>query len=157
MITKTHSGPFTPDQGGTFTFSIANIGTLSTTGPIVVTDPMPTGLRVVSAAGTGWDCSATTPFTVNCTNPGPLAPFAPALTITVQVSVLLGGPSTIRNTATVSTDGDSNPSNNSDSDVLGVDRSQLAPVASPAGFAAGVLALIGVAAWGLRRIRHSPR
>ena len=156
-ITKTHSGPFTPDQGGTFTLSIVNVGTLSTTGPITVNDPMPPGLRVVSASGTGWDCSATTQFSVNCTNPGPLAPGDPALVITVKVSVMLGGPSTITNTATVSTDDDSNPSNNTSSDVVGVHRPELAPAASPAGLAASVIALIGVAAWGLRRrLRSAP-
>jgi uncharacterized repeat protein (TIGR01451 family) len=156
-ITKKHSGPFTPDQGGTFTLSIVNVGTEATTGPITVTDPMPPGLRVVSASGTGWDCSATTPLRVNCTNPGPLAPepSVPALIITVKVSVMLGGPSTIRNTATVSTDDDSNPSNNTSSDVILVQRPELAPAASPAGLAAAVIALIGVAAWGLRRTRPS--
>jgi uncharacterized repeat protein (TIGR01451 family) len=165
-ITKTHSGPFTTDQGGTFTLSIVNVGTEATTGPITVTDPMPAGLRVVSAtggAGEGWDCLATTQFSVNCTNPGPLAVclpppgVCPVLTITVQVSVLAGGPITINNITTVSTEGDPDSFNNTASDEVVTQRPELAPVASPAGLAASVIALIGVAAWGLRRrLRRAP-
>jgi hypothetical protein len=71
--------------------------------------------------------------------------------ITVQVSIMPGGPSTIRNTAKVSTKDDSYLPNNVASDVVQLQRPELAPAASPAGLVVSVIALIGVAAWSLRR------
>lgn len=43
-----------------------------TTGPVIVTDTLPSGLTFVAGSGSGWTCSATGQD-VACTNPGPHA------------------------------------------------------------------------------------
>jgi uncharacterized repeat protein (TIGR01451 family) len=57
-ILKTHVG--TPVAGTDLTYHVAvtNTGPSDSVGPITVTDPLPTGEAYVSAAGTGWSCSA---------------------------------------------------------------------------------------------------
>jgi uncharacterized repeat protein (TIGR01451 family) len=86
-IAKSHTGSFTVGQNGTYTLTVSNVGNVATTGPLTVTDNLPTGLTFVSASGTGWSCSATGPV-VTCGNPATFAPGAtiPAITLTVGVS-----------------------------------------------------------------------
>ncbi|MBI1742083.1 DUF11 domain-containing protein [Candidatus Acetothermia bacterium] len=112
-ITKSHSGNFTLGVNGTYTLTVTNVGSASTTGTITVTDTLPTGLSFVAGIGSGWTCSTVGPI-VTCTNPGPLAPSASS-TITLTVNVSLAG--NLTNIATVSVSGDTNSTNNIASDA----------------------------------------
>ncbi len=74
QITKTHTGNFTQGQAGaTYTVTVSNAsGAAATSGTVTVTDTLPSGLTLVSLAGTGWTCA------VSCTRADVLAP-APAI------------------------------------------------------------------------------
>ncbi|HEU4431336.1 MAG TPA: hypothetical protein VFT98_21430 [Myxococcota bacterium] len=100
-IAKTHSGNFTTGQNGDYTITVSNAGPNSVTGTTTVTDTLPAGLTYVSGTGTGWSCSAAAQV-VTCTHAGPLASGAslPALTLTVAVAA--NAPSSLTNTASVS-------------------------------------------------------
>jgi uncharacterized repeat protein (TIGR01451 family) len=86
-IAKTHSGNFaraTPNA--TYTVTVSNAGGAPTTGDAVtVSETVPSGLTVVSMAGTGWDCL--TPG-LQCARREVLAPGSsyPPITVTVKVA-----------------------------------------------------------------------
>lgn len=130
-ITKSHSGSFAVGYTGTYTLTVTNIGAGSTTGPIIVTDTLPTGLTFVSGTGPGWTCSAALQV-VTCTNPGPLGPGASS-TITITVSVSGAAFPNVTNSATVSTPGDGDPNNNSDDDPTDIVAPDLQITKSHAG------------------------
>jgi uncharacterized repeat protein (TIGR01451 family) len=83
QITKTHTGNFTQGQAGaTYTVTVSNAsGAAATSGTVTVTDTLPSGLTLVSLAGTGWTCAVT------CTRADVLAAGAsyPPITVTVNV------------------------------------------------------------------------
>jgi len=82
-ITKTHTGSFTQgQQSAAYTVTVANTGTAATTGTVTVTETVPSGLTLVSMAGTGWTCTTNT-----CTRTDALAASASYPTITVTVNV----------------------------------------------------------------------
>lgn len=114
-IAKSHGAAFTAGQNGTYTITVTNVGSIATTGGLTVTDNLPAGLTYVSAAGTGWTCSATG-AAVTCGNPAILAPGAAAPAITLTVSVGNAAVPSVTNVATVSTPGDIVPGNNTASD-----------------------------------------
>ncbi len=114
-ITKTHAGNFTVGSNGSYQLTVSNVGAGATTGPITVSDALPTGLTYVSATGTGWSCSAVGQA-VTCTTPGPVAPAAALPTITLTVSVGAAAVPSVVNTSAVSTAGDANASNDTASD-----------------------------------------
>lgn len=95
---------------------VRNRGTAPTTGPITITSDLPGGLRLRGTEGNGYDCSESSDFLLICTYPGPLAPGAslPRLNVALDVEGPAGITATI--TATVSTEGDTNPANNTASD-----------------------------------------
>lgn len=108
VVNKTHAGVWTPGQTGTYTISVGNIGTASTTGTVTVTDSLPGGMTRVSMSGTGWACNFLT-----CTRSDALAPTSlyPPITLTVTV-----GGSSAYNNVYVQGGGETYTSNNSDSD-----------------------------------------
>ncbi len=114
-ITKSHTpGNFTQSQTGTYTLTVSNTGASPTSGPISVTDSLPTGLTSTAATGAGWSCTAGGQ-SVTCTRSDPLAPGASSpITLTVQVAV--NAPASVTNTAMVAGGGDVDSSNNSASD-----------------------------------------
>src|SRR5205085_3889921 len=57
-IDKSHNGNFTVGTNGTYTLTVTDVSTCSTTGMLTVTDTLPAGLSFVSGTGTGWNCSA---------------------------------------------------------------------------------------------------
>src|ERR1700730_3839530 len=61
-ITKTHTGNFTQGQNGaTYTVTVSNAaGAASTSGTVTVTETVPTGMTLVTMAGTGWTCATNT-------------------------------------------------------------------------------------------------
>ncbi len=89
-ITKTHTGSFTQGQAGAaYTITASNNGTSSTSGMVTVTDTLPSGLTLVSMAGSGWTCAGNI-----CTRSDSLAAGAkyPSITATVNVKANAGSP-----------------------------------------------------------------
>jgi uncharacterized repeat protein (TIGR01451 family) len=103
-------------RGGTasYTLTVTNLGRGATTGSVVVSDPMPTGLTVATTpSGMGWDCSASTTTNVSCVRTTSIAGNnASAPPITFNVSVAGNAPPSLTNTATVSTTGELITGNN---------------------------------------------
>jgi uncharacterized repeat protein (TIGR01451 family) len=119
-IDKSHEGDnFLRGRRGTYVLKVRNAGAQPTSEPITVTDALPAGLSFVSAFGNGWTCGEAG-GTVTCTTPGPLAAGAELPQINVRVDVATNAPDEIVNTASVSTQGDANPGNDSDSDTTPV-------------------------------------
>jgi uncharacterized repeat protein (TIGR01451 family) len=104
-ITKSHTGNFAPgQQGATYTVTVGNTGTAATNGTTVtVTDTVPTGLTLVSMAGTGWTC-----VNPSCSRTDALATAAsyPAITVTVNVAANASTPQV--NAASVTGGGSAN-------------------------------------------------
>jgi hypothetical protein len=96
--TKTHTGNFTKGQlGATYTVTVGNssAATGSTSGTVSVTETVPTGLTLVSLAGTGWSCTG-----AKCTRSNALAPGNTYPVITVTVNVSPTAPASVTNKVT---------------------------------------------------------
>jgi virginiamycin B lyase len=88
-ITKTHTGTFAQGQmNAVYTLTVSNQGG-PTNGTVTVTEMPPSGLTVVSMAGSGWTCSG-----VACTRSDVLNENSsyPAITVTVNVAANAGSP-----------------------------------------------------------------
>ncbi len=118
-IAKSHTGNFTVGQNGTFTITVTNVGNTPTTGGLTVTDNLPAGLGYISAAGTGWSCSAAGSV-VTCTNPAVVAVGTAAPPITLTVAVSSPAAPTATNVVSVATPGDAVSANNTASDAVTV-------------------------------------
>jgi uncharacterized repeat protein (TIGR01451 family) len=115
-ITKTHTGDFVVGVDGVYTLSVKNVGSLSIAGLITVTDPVPAGLNVVSAAGSGWVCGMSDQdVTCSVTPSGSLASGASLPDIRITVDPTLAAAPSVTNTATVTNVNDIDPDNNSSS------------------------------------------
>ena len=99
---KHHTGNFVQgQQGAIFLLSVQDQGLGPTAGTTVtVTENTPTGLTLVSMAGTGWTCPVS-PGNV-CTRSDVLASTASWPDITVTMNVATNAPSTLINVATIS-------------------------------------------------------
>jgi uncharacterized repeat protein (TIGR01451 family) len=95
---------------GTYTVSIRNGGVAPTTGPIMVTDNLPTGLTYVSGNGVGWSCSASGQD-VACSNTDSLAPGS-STTLELTVAVNGNAASQVTHSPVVTVSGDLIPANN---------------------------------------------
>ena len=123
LINKTHAGNFTVGVNGTYTLTVTNGGSASTSGTYTVTDNLPTGLTVASTpTGSGWACGTTVvgSSTATCTRSTAIAAgnSAPNITLTVVVSAAAYAASPVTNVANVSGGNEpaSNNGNNSDTD-----------------------------------------
>jgi uncharacterized repeat protein (TIGR01451 family) len=118
-LTKSHSGNFKQgDAVDTYTVSVSNVGSGSTTGLVTVSDTLPTGLSPTAAdSGTinGWTVS-TSGQTVTATRSDTLSAGATYPAFTVTVSVASNAPGSVTNTATVSGGGETNTTNDSATD-----------------------------------------
>lgn len=95
-----------------YTLEVQNLGSTPAS-EVVVTDNLPAGLSLIAATGASWTCGGGS--SINCTLGGTLAPGASS-TIQVQVRAPTAAGS-VTNTAQVSSsDIDSDPANNSDSE-----------------------------------------
>lgn len=151
---KTHTGNFVPGQQGVFTITITNNGTEAAPGPILVTDPMPVGLTLVSANGVGWNCGASKAALLSCVHGGPLPGLATLPSITLTVRIAANAPAALTNVATLVVDGDVNRDNNTDSDTIRIVPPAQAPLASPAGLLALIGVLLAIATRSLRSIKR---
>jgi uncharacterized repeat protein (TIGR01451 family) len=99
-IAKSHTGNFTKGQSNaTYTVTVTNAATSTgpTSGKVTVTDTIPSGLTLVSMAGTGWVCTANA-----CNRSDSLATGKSYPVITVTVDVAANAPSQVTNTVTAS-------------------------------------------------------
>ena len=114
-IASAHSGNFAQGQtNATYTVTVSNAASTATTGDTVtVTETVPTGLTLVSMAGTGWTCT-TLP---TCTRNDVLNPGASYQAITVTVNVAANAPSSVTNQVGVS-GGGSAPASASDATLV---------------------------------------
>jgi uncharacterized repeat protein (TIGR01451 family) len=128
-ITSSHTGTWTPGQNGTYTLTVGNNGTASTSGTVTVTDTPPPSFSALSMSGPGWSCS-----TYSCSRNDALAPTAIYPPITMVVSVLPGA-STANNTASVTVEGERYPYDNTVYDqtrILAIPGNVVATASSPA-------------------------
>jgi uncharacterized repeat protein (TIGR01451 family) len=109
-ITKTASGPFVAGGEAAFSISVSNLGPGSALGTITVTDSLPTGLRYVSGAGSGWNCAAVQQV-VTCNHTSTLSPGS-STSFSLAVRVDPRAHPAVTNTAVVSALGDANSNNN---------------------------------------------
>jgi uncharacterized repeat protein (TIGR01451 family) len=124
QITKSHSGAFTIGATGSYTLTVANVGTVPTAGVLTVIDSLPTGLAFTAASGAGWACGAAGQV-VTCTNPAALAP-AGVSAIAVTVAVQTGAAGNLTNVAVVQTTGDVNAANDRAADATVITAVDLA-------------------------------
>jgi uncharacterized repeat protein (TIGR01451 family) len=113
-ITKTHAGNFNQGAIGIYTIIVNNIGSTPTSGPVTVTDPLPSGMTPVLFSGNGWSCIGFT--TVSCSRSDALAPGANYPPLDIEVRVGSDVPQSVTNTATVSGGGEINTGNDTASD-----------------------------------------
>jgi uncharacterized repeat protein (TIGR01451 family) len=142
FITKTHVNPFVVGSNGTYSIALGNNGVTSV-GPITVTDTLPATVAFVSAAGTGWTCTAAGQV-VTCTTASSLPG-----TITVTVTPGVNAAPAVTNNAAVSGGGDCDVTNNAATDVAAV--ATAVPTFSPWGLTALGALLAAVGAVALRR------
>jgi uncharacterized repeat protein (TIGR01451 family) len=76
--------PFVVGQAASYAITVANNGTAATTAPITVTDALPGGITLATAAGTNWNCIGTS--NLSCTFNGTLAAGATTM-LTLHVTV----------------------------------------------------------------------
>jgi uncharacterized protein (TIGR03437 family) len=98
-IAKSHTGSFTAgQQGAAYTLLVSNkAGAGSTSGAVIVTDTVPSGMTLASMAGAGWSCSGN-----SCTRSDVLTGGSSYPTITATVNVAAAATSPLVNQATVS-------------------------------------------------------
>ena len=114
-LAMTRTGDLRIGSTAYYTLTVSNNGTDVETGPITITDTLPSGLKLVSTSGSGWSCSSTAgnggTTLVTCTRTGQLAAGARANALTITVTPNTTG--TYTNTATVAgRTGDGNTANN---------------------------------------------
>jgi uncharacterized repeat protein (TIGR01451 family) len=107
------------DVGDTYLVTASNSSTkAASSGTVTVVNTVSSGLTVTNIAGTGWGCTLGTPST--CTRSDSLAANTNYPVITVTVNVASNAPTTVTDSATVSGGGETNTSNDSNSDPTSV-------------------------------------
>lgn len=124
-ISKSHAGQFRAGGSGTYTIEVDNLGTAATNSVATVTDTLPADLTYSGFTGDDWDCSAAGQL-VSCEHPAGIAAGGSTDDLELRVEVAGGAGPSITNTATVAVAADVNGANDSDGDVSGVGRIDLA-------------------------------
>jgi uncharacterized repeat protein (TIGR01451 family) len=98
-IAKSHAGNFAPgQQGASYAIAVSNAsGAAPTSGTVTVTETIPSGLTLVSMAGTGWNCASNI-----CSRSDTLAGGSSYPVITVNVNVASNAPASVTNHVSVS-------------------------------------------------------
>lgn len=115
-ITKKHTGNFVQgQQNAAYKVTVSNLaGSHATSGTVTVTEAVPSGMTLVSMAGTGWTCPAGSP---TCSRTSALGAGSSYPPITVIVDVAADASSPQVNQVTVS-GGNSAPASASDSTTI---------------------------------------
>jgi uncharacterized repeat protein (TIGR01451 family) len=115
-ISKTHTGNFAQgQQHAIYTVKVSNAaGVSATSGAVTVTEAVPSGMTLVSMAGTGWTCPANG---TTCSRTSALSAGSSYPPITVTVNVAADASSPQLNQVSVS-GGGSAPANASDSTTI---------------------------------------
>jgi len=130
-ITKSHSGNFSQGQvGAQYTITVTNSGTASTSGTVTVTDTLPAGLTATAMSGSGWTCVL---GTLTCTRSNGLSAGSSYPNITLTVNVAANAPASVTNSVAVSGGGETNTSNNTDTDPTTVVQPDLTVAKSHSG------------------------
>ena len=116
-IDKSHTGSFTAGADANWRVFVQNIGNANAVQP-VVRDTLPTGVSFVSGTNAAWSFVAVGQV-VTATYNGTLAPNASSL-FTLNVHLAENVPTTVTNVAAVSVPGDSDPTNDRDTDAASV-------------------------------------
>ena len=158
VLKTSTTATFTQGQNAVYTIQVNNVGNGASSGTITVTDTLDPNLAFVSATGSGWSCSAASQV-VTCTTSVVIAAGASASPITINVSVMANGESSVTNTGTVAGGGDVDTSNNSFRFVTPVSSGPPPPVqevpatTTPMLILSGMV-LIGLVAWLRRRATY---
>jgi uncharacterized protein (TIGR03437 family) len=140
-IAKTHSGNFALGQNGAaYTVTVGNAaGRYSTSGPVTATETVPSGMTLVSMAGTGWTC----PSGGNtCTRSDALEGGSSYPAIAVTVNVASNAASQATNQVTVSGGGSASASASDATTIAGIE-----PTISLVANAAGESPIIAPNTW----------
>lgn len=108
-ITKDLSGRLVAGRSGTYALSVTNVGPSATVGDVTVTDELPEGLSFVAVEADGWDCRHEA-GTVTCTTSQTIAS-GQTVPLAVTVDVADDAADTVTNVATVDTELDPRPEN----------------------------------------------
>ncbi|MEZ5184234.1 MAG: hypothetical protein R2720_00675 [Candidatus Nanopelagicales bacterium] len=121
-VFKTHTGgPWTIGKTGTWNIRAVNNGPSDNPGPITVVDTLPKGNEYLSAAGSGWTCTASG-RTVTCVYAAGLL-VGQSSEFSIRVSVVNGAAPSVVNPAEVTSPiPDTDPSNNTAIDEVRVKR-----------------------------------
>ena len=157
-ITKTHTGDFSIGVPATYTITVRSVGTNAVPGLITVTDPVPAGLTLVSAAGTGWSCGTAGQLATCTVTPGGagLASGASLPPITVTVNPTLAAAPRVTNTATVANASDANPANDSSSTTADITNADLAVSKTANGLASAPVGEGGTVTYSVTATNNGP-
>jgi endonuclease G len=113
-ITSSHTGNFTQgDVADTYLISVANVGSVASSGTVTVNDLLPAGLIATSISGDGW---TTNLDTLTCTRSDALPAGQEYPFITVTVNVATNAPNNVTNAVSVSGGSEVNTENDTFSD-----------------------------------------
>lgn len=112
-----HSQFVQGQTGATYFVSAYNVGGVSTTGAITLTDSLPAGLTATGMGGVNWNCTLAT-FT--CSTTDQLPSFGISNPITLTVNVDANAPASVSNTLTVSGGGETFTSDNTATDPTSI-------------------------------------
>ncbi|HYA16813.1 MAG TPA: FG-GAP-like repeat-containing protein, partial [Bryobacteraceae bacterium] len=114
-VSSSHTGSFTEgDAADTYTLTVTNSGSVSTTAPVMVADTLPAGLTATAISGSGWTCTLSS---LSCSRSDVLAAGTSYPAITLTVSVASNAPLSVTNSVAVSGGGEVNTSNDTGTDV----------------------------------------
>lgn len=116
-VSASHRGKPGAGDRATFTLAVRNAGNGRTTGTVSLEADIPPGLGLVSATGRGWQCKASGQE-VRCRRPATLAPGSAATPVILRAAVGPGARAGAALVVRVSSVGDSNPANDTTSDLL---------------------------------------
>lgn len=108
-ITKDLNDPLVAGRSGTYALTVTNVGPSATVGDVTVTDELPEGLSFVAVEAEGWECGHEA-GTVTCTTTQTIAA-GQTVPLTLTVDVAHDAADTVTNVASVETDLDPRPEN----------------------------------------------
>jgi uncharacterized repeat protein (TIGR01451 family) len=105
-------GPFTQGGSASYGLIVNNAGGAATTGPVTISDIIPSGVTPTAAAGSGWTC-AIAGQTVTCSRTDALAAASSYPPAAITVAIASNAPGSLTNSGVVSGGGELNTGNDS--------------------------------------------